>query len=183
MEQTLIERLTTADLICSDCGNKYGRYSVGCSTFHQGTCQVCGKTAPVTETRDFGYLQRGINTLKTELALVELDEEELASYEVGGLCLHLTEEEATYLYNCLDLIASSQVDEKDTEVFVSLETKINELYCDYCIEYSLSPVTAAYHKKYGTYGVTSEEAEHFQKFKDNYEMLVELGFITEGDNA
>ena len=56
----LLVRLTTADLICSDCGNKYGKYSVGCSSFHIGTCEVCGKTAPVTEVRDFGYLQNGI---------------------------------------------------------------------------------------------------------------------------
>ena len=203
MKQTLLQRLTTADLICTDCGNKYGKYSVGCSTFHIGTCEVCNETGPVTEVRDFGYLQRGICSEKlkikgqskgvadytaalnqADLIVTDPDNiDELASYEVGGLCLQLTEEEVTYLYNRLDLIASSQVDEKDTKVFVSVETKINEIYCDYCIEYSLSPVIAAYYKKYGTYGVTSEEAEHFQKFKDNYEMLVELGFITEGDNA
>ena len=166
-------------------------------------CGVCGETKSVTEVRDYGYLQRGICAEKlrvkqqskgvadyiailnqADFIVTDPDNiDELASYEIGGLCLQLTEEEATYLYNCLDLIASSQVDEKDTEVFVSLETKINELYCDYCIQYELSPVVAAYYKKYGTYGVTSEEAEHFQKFKDNYDMLVELGFITEGDNA
>ena len=191
----LINRLTTADWICCECGDKYGKYSAGCSTFHEGICEVCGKRAAITETRDFGYLQRGICTEKLKIkgqskevaeymaSGEEYDEDELASYEVGGLCLQLTEEEVTYLYNRLDLIASSQVDEKDTKVFVSVETKINEIYCDYCIEYSLSPVIAAYYKKYGTYGVTSEEAEHFQKFKENYDMLVELGFITEGDNA
>ena len=40
------------------CGMKHG--SRPCcfrmSTYHQGTCDVCGKTDPVTETRDFGYL-------------------------------------------------------------------------------------------------------------------------------
>ena len=203
MKQTLLQRLTTADLICTDCGNKYGKYSVGCSTFHTGTCEVCDKTGPVTEVRDFGYLQRGICSEKlkikeqskgvadytaalnqADLIVTDPDNiDELASYEVGGLCLQLTEEEVTYLYNCLDIISSAQVDEKDMEVFVSLETKIGELYCDYCIEYSLSPVAVAYYKKYGTYGVSPDEAGHFQKFKENYEMLVELGFIEEGDNA
>jgi phenylalanine-4-hydroxylase len=83
--------------------------------------------------------------------------------------------------NCLDIISSAQVKEEDTYVFVSLETKIEELYADNCVEYSLSPVTAAYYKKYGTYGLSVEEAEHYQKFKENYEMLVELGFIDEAE--
>lgn len=198
--ETLLQRLTTADLICSDCGNKYGKYSVGCSTFHIGTCEVCDKTAPVTEVRDFGYLQNGICAEKLKIkeqskavadytAVLNLADhivtdpdniDELASYEVGGLCLQLTEEEATYLYNCLDYISSAQVDEKDTEVFVSLETKIGELYCDYCIQYELDPVVKAYYEKYNAFAATNEaESERFQKFKDNYSMLVELGFIKE----
>ena len=202
--ETLLQRLITADLICCDCGDKYGKYTAGCSTCHEGTCQVCNKTAAITEVRDFGYLQRGIWSEKLRIkeqskgvadytaALNQADFmvsdpdniDELASYEVGGLCLQLTEEEVTYLYNCLDIISSAQVDESDTEVFVSLETKIGELYCDYCIQYELDPVVKAYYEKYNAFAATNEaEAERFQKFKENYEMLVELGFITEGDNA
>ena len=195
MKQTLLQRLTTADLICSDCGNKYGKYSVGCSTFHIGTCEVCDETGPVTEVRDFGYLQRGICSEKLKIkgqskkvaeyiaSAEDYDDDQLASYELGEFCLMLTKKEVTYLMNCLDIISSAQVEEEDTYVFVSLETKIEELYADNCVEYSLSPVTAAYYKKYGTYGLSLDEAEHFQKFKENFEMLVELGFITEGDNA
>ena len=191
MEQPLITRLRGADLVCCDCGTKYGKYSVGCSTYHMGTCQVCGKTAAVTETRDFGYLQPGIDTEKAKIRwgskevaeYIASDEEyegdQLASYELGEFCLMLTKKEVTYLMNCLDIISSAQVEEEDTYVFVSLETKIEELYADNCVEYSLSPVTAAYYKKYGTYGLSVEEAEHFQKFKDNYDMLVELGFIND----
>ena len=191
MEQPLITKLRGADLVCCDCGTKYGKYSVGCSTYHMGTCQVCGKAAAVTETRDFGYLQPGIDTEKAKIRwgskevaeYIASDEEyegdQLASYELGEFCLMLTKEEVTYLMHCLDIISDAQVEEEDTHVFASLETKIEELYADNCVEYSLSPVTAAYYKKYGTYGVTSEEAEHFQKFKDNYDMLVELGFIND----
>ena len=191
MEQPLITKLRGADLVCCDCGTKYGKYSVGCSTYHMGTCQVCGKTAAVTETRDFGYLQRGIDTEKAKIRwpnkeiaeYIASDEEyegdQLASYELGEFCLMLTKEEVTYLMNCVDIISSAQVEEEDTYVFVSLETKIEELYADNCVEYSLSPVTAAYYKKYGTYGLSVEEAEHFQKFKDNYELLLELGFIND----
>ena len=191
----LINRLTTADWICCECGDKYGKYSAGCSTFHEGICEVCGKKAAITETRDFGYLQRGICTEKLKIkgqskevaeyitSAEDYDDDQPASYELGEICLMLTTEEVGYLNQCLDVISGAGVDEDDTEVFLGLEKKISELYCDYCIEYSLSPVIAAYYKKYGTYGVTSEEAEHFQKFKDNYDMLVELGFIAEGDNA
>ena len=191
----LISRLTTADWICCECGDKYGKYSAGCSTFHEGICEVCGKKAAITETRDFGYLERGICTEKLKIkgqskkvaeyiaSAEDYDDDQLASYELGEFCLMLTKKEVTYLMNCLDIISSAQVEEEDTYVFVSLETKIEELYADNCVEYSLSPVTAAYYKKYGTYGLSLDEAEHFQKFKENFEMLVELGFITEGDNA
>ena len=187
----LITKLRGAELVCCECGTKYGKYSVGCSTYHVGTCQVCDKTAAVTETRDFGYLQPGIDTEKAKIRwqskevaeYIASDEEyegdQLASYELGEFCLMLTKEEVTYLMNCLDIISSAQVEEEDTYVFVSLETKIEELYADNCVEYSLSPVTAAYYKKYGTYGLSVEEAEHFQKFKDNYELLLELGFIND----
>lgn len=196
----LINRLTTADIVCRDCGLKYGKYSVGCSSVWEGICGVCGKTKPVTEVRDYGYLQRGICAEKLKIkeqskavadytAVLNLADrivtdpdniDELASYEVGGLCLQLTEEEATYLYNCLDIISSAQVDEKDTEVFISLETKIGELYCDYCIQYELSPAVKAYYEKYNSYGTTNAaDSQRFQKFRDNYQMLVELGFVKE----
>ena len=114
MEQTLITKLRGADLVCCDCGTKYGKYSVGCSTYHVGTCQVCGKTAPVTETRDFGYLQPGIDTEKLKIkgqskevaeyisSAEDYDDDQLASYELGEFCLMLTKEEVTYLRNCLN---------------------------------------------------------------------------------
>jgi len=40
---------------CQDCGRKYGKWSAGCSTFHLGICEVCGKEENVTEPRDYGY--------------------------------------------------------------------------------------------------------------------------------
>jgi hypothetical protein len=95
----------------------------------------------------------------------------------------LTSEEVGYLNQCLDVISDAGVDDEDANVFAMLETKIGELYADYCVDYSLSPVTAAYYRKYGTFGLSPKEAEHYQKFKENYDMLLELGFVTEGDNA
>lgn len=31
-----------------------------------GTCDVCGESATVTETRDYGYLDKGIQSIKTK---------------------------------------------------------------------------------------------------------------------
>ena len=52
-----------AEVVCKDCGSKYGTYSVGCSSIWEGTCGVCGKTTGVTEVRDYGYLSKGIKEL------------------------------------------------------------------------------------------------------------------------
>jgi 16S rRNA C1402 N4-methylase RsmH len=39
-----------------------------------GTCDVCGECKPVTETRDYGYLAKGINELKNQKPIMT-DEE------------------------------------------------------------------------------------------------------------
>ena len=194
MKQTLLQRLTSADLICSDCGNKYGKYSVGCSSFHIGTCEVCGKTAPVTEVRDFGYLQFGICAEKLKIkgqskevaeyiaSAEDYDEDQPASYEEGELTCKFTVDEVSALAEVMTAYEGENPPGKNTD-FDSAFMKIMELYGDECVEYSLSPVTAAYYKKYGTYGLSLDEAHRYQTFKDNYEMLLELGFIEEGDNA
>jgi hypothetical protein len=61
---TLYEKLLTAEVVCRDCGDKYGKYSVGCSSTWGGTCDVCEQDKPVTEVRDWGYLGKGISELK-----------------------------------------------------------------------------------------------------------------------
>ena len=58
------EILQNADVVCKECGTKYGTYSVGCSSTWEGKCDVCGQVKSVTETRDYGYLQKGIDELK-----------------------------------------------------------------------------------------------------------------------
>ena len=190
--ETLLQRLTSADLICSDCGNKYGKYSVGCSTFHIGTCEVCGETKPITEVRDFGYLQTGICAEKLRIkeqskgvadyisSAEYYDEDQPASYEEGELTCKFTVDEVTALAEVLNAYEGENPPGENTD-FDSAFMKIMELYGDECVEYSLSPVTAAYYKKYGTYGLSLDEAEHFQKFKENFEMLVELGFLDAAD--
>ena len=56
--------LKNADVVCKDCGSKYGTYSVGCSSTWIGTCNVCGQERPVTEVRDWNYLREGIEELQ-----------------------------------------------------------------------------------------------------------------------
>jgi hypothetical protein len=59
-----VQTLMDAEVVCKDCGSKYGTYSVGCSSTWMGKCNVCGKDKPVTEVRDWGYLAKGIGELK-----------------------------------------------------------------------------------------------------------------------
>jgi hypothetical protein len=61
---TLYQKLLSAEVVCRDCGSKYGKYSVGVSSTWMGTCDVCEQDKPVTEVRDWGYLTKGIKELK-----------------------------------------------------------------------------------------------------------------------
>jgi hypothetical protein len=61
---SLLEKLTQADICCRECGQKFGVYSVGCSSTWIAECPICGETKSCTETRDYGYLTKGINELK-----------------------------------------------------------------------------------------------------------------------
>lgn len=45
--------------ICRDCGEKYGRRAVGVATWHNDTCDICGKDAHCTQPRDFWHLKDG----------------------------------------------------------------------------------------------------------------------------
>jgi hypothetical protein len=57
------QTLKNAQVVCKDCGSKYGTYSVGCSSTWQDKCDVCGETKGVTEVRDYAYLIKGIKEL------------------------------------------------------------------------------------------------------------------------
>jgi hypothetical protein len=63
VSDAILNKLQGAYTVCKDCGSKYGEYSVGCSSVWEGKCDVCGETKPVTETRDYGYLNKGIKKL------------------------------------------------------------------------------------------------------------------------
>jgi hypothetical protein len=66
-KRALLKKLETAYNTCFDCGQKYGMYSVGCSSVYESKCDVCGETKPITETRDFAYFITGIRKLKLEI--------------------------------------------------------------------------------------------------------------------
>lgn len=62
----LIKRLQLANVTCNECGEKYGTYSVGYSSWWTGICHVCGQAGIVTEARDFAYFITGLRRLKLE---------------------------------------------------------------------------------------------------------------------
>jgi len=127
----LIKKLENANVVCKDCGSKYGVYSVGCSSVWEGVCNVCDETKPVTEARDYGYLVTGIRKLikegETKAKIKEqskevaeymltqepimteeaLDDALTASYEQGEITLKLTEKEVGFLNECLDVIVDN----------------------------------------------------------------------------
>lgn len=65
----LIQKLKNAYVTCHDCGDKYGVYSVGCSSSWNGICNVCDKLTIITETRDYAYFATGIKQLTDQLNL------------------------------------------------------------------------------------------------------------------
>ena len=169
-----------------DCGKKYGRYSVGCSSVWEGTCDVCGERKGITEVRDFGYLQKGINDLKSQKPIMtdeELDEE-LAPYELGEITLKLTEEEVAFLNECLDTIQEwhptlrpdegSYAVPEDVPLFESIEKKIEALYGDYCVKYSLAPAMKAYIARYGSIPGPDDDAK-WEVFRDTYNWMTGEG--------
>ena len=94
---TLYQKLLTADLVCHDCGSKYGTYSAGCSSMWEDTCEVCGEKKPVTEVRDYGYLTKGMDELKEnikeqskEVAEYMAETESKVEYKstITGVCVH-----------------------------------------------------------------------------------------------
>jgi hypothetical protein len=170
---------------------KYGKYSVGCSSVWEGTCNVCDEHKPVTETRDYGYLSKGISEVRAEIAAIkelksqepimtdeELEEELTAPYESGEITLKLTEEEVAFLNECLDTIVENHPtlcpghtneDPADVPLFEGIEKKITALYEDNCVKYSLSPAMKAYYEKYNSFG-TGEDSERWEIFRDAYNM-------------
>jgi len=187
----LVNKMLNAGVCCNNCGTRYGKYSVGCSSVWEGTCDVCGESKPVTETRDYGYLSKGISEVRAEIAAInelksqkpimtdeELDEV-LAPYESGEITLKLTEEEVAFLNECLDTIqewhSTLQPDKggytvpEDVPLFESIEKKITALYEDNCVKYSLAPAMKAYISRYGAIPGPDDDVK-WEIFRDAYNM-------------
>jgi predicted nuclease with TOPRIM domain len=62
-KKELLKKLETADVVCFDCGSKYGEYHDRVSSVWEGKCNVCGEVKNITESRDFKYLAKGIKEL------------------------------------------------------------------------------------------------------------------------
>ena len=186
LSDNLLTRLLRADICCRDCGSKYGSYSVGCSSTWIAECPICGETKGCTETRDWGYLTKGINELKGNIkeqsAKVadymlsvgpimnddELEDCLTASYEQGEITCKFTEEEVAFLNECLDVIVDNHEslcaghtneNPDDIALFESIEKKITDLYENHCVQYSLSPALRKYNEIYGTWGHENDEEQ------------------------
>jgi hypothetical protein len=59
----LLSRLKGAYQVCNDCGLKHGEVRNGVSTYWHDKCDVCGAEGSVTESRDYGFLWKGIRDL------------------------------------------------------------------------------------------------------------------------
>ena len=183
----LVNRLLNANVVCSECGTKYGKYSVGCSSVWNGVCNVCDQERPVTEVRDYGYLQKGIDevrgTIKEQSKKVvdymlsvgpimddsELEDALTPSYEQGEITCKFTEAEINLLSTIVDQTSQDYPPGKDV-VFDSLFEKIRELYEDHCVKFELSAAMKAYNEKYGTWGIGEDEAR-WEGFRDAFELL------------
>lgn len=192
-QDSLLTRLGRADVVCSDCGLRYGKYSVGCSSVYNGICDVCGEAKPVTEVRDYGYLSKGINELKGNIKEQskqvadymlsvgpimnddELEDALTPSYEQGEIACMFTEDEIGFLNECLDTIQEHHPGLKENDLvevtlFESIVEKITTLYDDYCVKYELSPAMKAYLEKYGTFPNESDN-EKWEGFRDAFNLL------------
>ena len=94
---------------------------------------------------------------------VETQSNHPLSYTVGEIECRLTEDEVSILASALEIYAEK------SDVFEGLRKKIEDLYEDHCVKYSLSPAMQAYHEKYGTWGVENEvEEARWEGFRDAY---------------
>ena len=187
-----LSTLLSAEVVCNECGGKYGKYSVGCSSRWAGTCDVCGKKAAVTEVRDYGYLQNGIAYLKQigdQVLSGQIDggpvenEEEIAPYEIGEITLKLTEEEVAFLNECLDTIGENHPtlcpghtneDPSDVPLFEGIVEKIEALYEHNCVRYELAPAMKAYIARYGAIPGPDDDAK-WEVFRDTYNWMIGEG--------
>jgi len=183
----LIDKLQNANVVCQDCGRKYGVYSVGCSSVWEGVCNVCGETKPVTEARDYGYLITGIlqiikegetkakikEQVETFMEELHTDEIEDASYEIGDITCKFTEAELTALAKVLDAHEEEHPPGWNVDYDSAFE-KVMELYGDNCVKYNLSPAMKKFHELYGTYGIENEvEVARWEGFRDAFNMNAE----------
>ena len=56
--EVTVDTLKNADVVCFDCGSKYGEYHDRVSSVWEGKCNVCGEVKNITETRDYGYFAK-----------------------------------------------------------------------------------------------------------------------------
>jgi hypothetical protein len=189
LSENLVTRLTQADVVCKDCGQAYGKYSVGCSTTYEGQCEVCGEMKPVTEVRDWGYLAKGIAMARAQSNIKE-QSKEVAKHlfanmqpiitdetleavreleqelEQGEISCSFSEDEIAALKDMLGFVEEHEEYELDEPCETAIN-KVFDLYDDHCVKYGLSPALKAYYEKYGEYG-NGEYQLRWEGFRDAF---------------
>jgi hypothetical protein len=96
---------------------------------------------------------------------------------LGFLHLELTESEVTELHHLLDSILPQLVKDGQNvpSELCAVASKTHSLYEENCVKYRLTPACKAYIEKYGE--TPAGDLERWETFKDNYDTLVELGFL------
>jgi hypothetical protein len=194
LSENLVTRLTQADVVCKDCGQAYGKYSVGCSSTYEGRCEVCGETKPVTEVRDWGYLAKGIAMARAQANIKEqskevakhlfanmqpimtdeaLEAELIPSYEQGEISCSFSEDEIAALKDMLGFVEEHEEYELDDPCKAAIN-KVFDLYDDHCVKYELSPAFKAYVARYGAIPGPDDDAK-WEVFRDTYNWMIGEG--------
>jgi hypothetical protein len=198
---SLLEKLTQAYICCSDCGHKFGVYSVGVLNPWMGICDVCDLTKGINElkawrpaqpfselTKDFpperkARIKEQSKILAEHLATLdpimnddELEaalEENKPSYERGEITLKLTEEEVAALKDMLEFVEEHEEYELDDPCKDAIN-KVFDLYDDYCVGYTLAPAMKAYISRYGAIPGPDDDAK-WKIFRDTYNWMIGEG--------
>jgi len=186
LSENLVTRLTQADVVCKDCGQAYGKYSVGCSSTYVGQCEVCGETKPVTEVRDWGYLAKGIAMARAQANIKEqskevakhlfanmqpimtdeaLEAELIPSYEQGEISCSFNEDEVAALKDMLEFVEEHEEYELDEPCETAIN-KVFDLYDDHCVKYTLAPAMKSY---IAIHGAIPDDDEKWVIFRDAFE--------------
>lgn len=125
----LLKKLRGAYQVCSGCGLRHGEIKGVVSTCWNGVCDVCGAEGSVTEARDYGYLQLGIEYLKKEIddeAEEKREETKPQKYRSRLSCIYVENTESL----CADGLTEVFLNDEGAGGYISLKQDGQEITLD-----------------------------------------------------